>query len=389
MAPVKLILHFDINQTLILEDKAGGDTFEDALNLIVCKSAFVRIKGGGGTAQEAKEATSVDQLEWMNGHPIDGSAVDPNKVVCTSWDWPPGCVPFHRVALLKGVGRAFTEKGNPGHPLRGVYKRLREAMTIPETDTPVDARLTTDCGKFWLVVPSFFEMLAGLTMTLRNFSLVFRTYGSEAAKVVHALNAFAEGKHPFARGVPSLASDPEDAWTGRYQDDGKYTLTRTAGVATTALDETAAVKRLEDRDAEGPSAHAVVDDYAWWKANYHAPEAGKPLWIDLADKRCHHVFFDDNIHNSDADSIVAVRVRDRETAPFTPLSGFRALHLQGVFLVRVPTMLAILDDTWFLARLQDAEQKKADLQKGGRLAVICRGRHSALDIKVDATKKPR
>ena len=115
MAPVKLILHFDINQTLILEDKAGGDSFEDALNLIVCKSAFVRIKGGGGTAQEAKEATSVDQLEWMNGHPIDGSAVDPNKVVCTGWDWPPGCVPFHRVALLKGVGRAFTEKGNPGH----------------------------------------------------------------------------------------------------------------------------------------------------------------------------------------------------------------------------------------------------------------------------------
>ena len=57
MAPVKLILHFDINQTLILEDKAGGDSFEDALNLIVCKSAFVRIKGGGGTAQEAKEAT--------------------------------------------------------------------------------------------------------------------------------------------------------------------------------------------------------------------------------------------------------------------------------------------------------------------------------------------
>ena len=35
MAPVKLILHFDINQTLILEDKAGGDSFEDALNLIV------------------------------------------------------------------------------------------------------------------------------------------------------------------------------------------------------------------------------------------------------------------------------------------------------------------------------------------------------------------
>ncbi|KAH8069416.1 hypothetical protein JL721_5978 [Aureococcus anophagefferens] len=164
------------------------------------------------------------------------------------------CVDF---AAAGGVGRAFTEKGNPGHPLRGSTSGPR-GDDDPETDEPVDARLATDCGKFWLVVPSFFEMLAGLAMTLRNFSLVFRTYGSEAAKVVRV--ALAEGKHPFAG---------------------------------------------------------------------------------------------------------------------------------GVFLVRVPTMLAILDDTWFLARLQDAEQKKADLQKGGRLAVICRGRHSALDIKVDATKKPR
>ena len=187
--------------------------------------------------------------------------------------------------------------------------------------------------------------------------------------------------HPF----------PAQVWTGRYRDDGTYTLTSTSadGVETRAMDETAAVKRIEDRDAAGPSARVVVDDYAFWKANYHAPEAGKPLWIDLADRTHHHIFFDDNIHNSDEDSIVAVRVRDREQAPFTPLSGFRALHLQGVFLVRVPTMLAILDETWFLARINDAETRKAGLQKGGRLLSICRGRPSQLSIGGNKTSPPK
>ena len=393
MAPPKLILHFDVNNTIFIGDTVTGDSLEDSLNAIVCKMAFVRLKGGAGTAAEARAATAVDQLEWMNGHAIDGSAVDPNAVMSTQWDWPAGCVPFDAVkALKKQYSQVFTDKGSPGHCLRAVFKRLQQGLVVPPTDHPVDPRLTSECGQYWLVVPSFFEMLEGLKVTMRHFSVVFRTFGDDGPRVAAALTAYAEGKHPLFAGIPSLAVDvPDEVWTGRYRDDGTYTLTSTSadGVETRAMDETAAVKRIEDRDAAGPSARVVVDDYAFWKANYHAPEAGKPLWIDLADRTHHHIFFDDNIHNSDEDSIVAVRVRDREQAPFTPLSGFRALHLQGVFLVRVPTMLAILDETWFLARINDAETRKAGLQKGGRLLSICRGRPSQLSIGGNKTSPPK
>ena len=41
-----LVLHFDINETILVGDEAGGDTREDCLNKMICKSAFVLIDDG-------------------------------------------------------------------------------------------------------------------------------------------------------------------------------------------------------------------------------------------------------------------------------------------------------------------------------------------------------
>ena len=37
-----LTLHFDVNETVMVGDPAGGDTYEQSLNKILAKSAFVR-----------------------------------------------------------------------------------------------------------------------------------------------------------------------------------------------------------------------------------------------------------------------------------------------------------------------------------------------------------
>jgi len=39
-----LFLHFDVNETILVGDVAGGDTPEDCLNKIIAKSAFVSTK---------------------------------------------------------------------------------------------------------------------------------------------------------------------------------------------------------------------------------------------------------------------------------------------------------------------------------------------------------
>ena len=40
----KLVLHFDVNETIMVGDPAGGDTFEDCLNKMIAKNAFVRAR---------------------------------------------------------------------------------------------------------------------------------------------------------------------------------------------------------------------------------------------------------------------------------------------------------------------------------------------------------
>ena len=72
---------------------------------------------------------------------------------------------------------------------------------------------------------------------------------------------------------------------------------------------------VEAIESDAARCWIVTDHYEWWRDNKFNPEAGKPVWITLDDETCHHVFFDDNIKNSEK-SIVALRERRTATDPF-------------------------------------------------------------------------
>ena len=50
----RLCLNFDVNETIMIGDPAGGDTFEDSLNKILCKIAFVKPVPEGEQDADAK-----------------------------------------------------------------------------------------------------------------------------------------------------------------------------------------------------------------------------------------------------------------------------------------------------------------------------------------------
>ena len=79
----------------------------------------------------------------------------------------------------------------------------------------------------------------------------------------------------------------------------------------------------------------------------------------MNDDTTHHIFFDDNIHNIEDDAIVAVRQRRTRKDRFRALSGEETLDLQGVHLVRVPTVEPILNDNWFYEQIQRCERNLA------------------------------
>jgi len=340
----RLILHFDVNETIMLGDPAGGDTFEDTLNKIVGKNAWVSLPAGSGDPRYYKgEATPAT---WYDGTPLDS---DRPPALHLDWEWPPHCAAAYRHNYFKKWKKTFTEAGNPGQHYRGLYEQMDASLSFADPGA-ADPRLCHD-GKHHFLIPAFFHTITELAKQGREFTIVIRTFGTDVDDVAAAIGAYAEGKHVFA--PPPNIQLPETVWHGKYQPSGNFVLTSTDGL--TISDESEAVERLEAKH-EGPCVvRACTDDYQWWSTHGCRPDAGKPMWLTSNDKSVHHIFFDDNIHNIPDDSIVAIRARTDSTEGFEALDGESTLALHGLHLVRVPTICPVLDVDYFLNKINECE----------------------------------
>ena len=73
--PTRLILHLDINETILLGDDAGGDTRHDSIQKMIAKSAFVQmpnVEGVDNADDKTKyELTSLmEPTKWWDGQII-------------------------------------------------------------------------------------------------------------------------------------------------------------------------------------------------------------------------------------------------------------------------------------------------------------------------------
>ena len=358
-----LTLHFDVNETVMVGDPAGGDTYEQSLNKILAKSAFVR-----RVASPPAGARLLERYVWHDGTPLDPAqrslAAPPPPLLpeCT-FEEPEGCLAFYKVKELKlPWAKTFAEDGSPGVIYRAELERLRDALAWP-ADAPVDPRLCEDGHH--VLLPAFFRTLSELWQRGQRYTIVVRTFGTDMDRVAAALDAFSEGKHPLHPEAPSVRLRPERIWQLRFNAQGRFALSGEGREAVT--DEVEALDLLlRDADAaEGSVCCAgVSDDYTWWRGSGYAPSAGKPLWLTLDEVLvARQLFFDDNIHNDATDSIVAVRGRPTADAPFVPLSGELTRRLHGIVLRRVPTMQPILDADWFLQQI-DASGTALDALRG-------------------------
>jgi len=338
----KLILHFDVNETIMLGDRANGDTLEESLNKIVCKSAYVL---GSEGSMDAGLPT-----KWYDGSCIEGNMRPPPLV--TGCDVP-GAVAYYRAGRVSDVHRKeFTEKGMPGEAYRHEYNAMEAALRWPRgrRDAPPDRRLCCD-GKHFVLIPAFFHTISTLAQEGRSFGVVIRTFGFDAEAVVRAINAFAEGMYLSTEPAVRAVHVGEGAtWHGSYAANGEFRLRQ----GRYDLCEAEAVKVLEARERR-ISCVVCTDDHAWWSKHGCEPSAGKPVWITRDDRACHHIFFDDGISVTGGESSVAVRVRESGGHAFRTLSGAEALREHGVHLVRTPTMEPILNHAWFLEEIAKCE----------------------------------
>ena len=103
----KLVLHFDVNETIMVGDPAGGVSFAQCLNIILAKSAALRRSAGGGG------------WTWHDGSPLEPAEREATAAVPplrTDFRLPAGCEYFH--AQFRSQAKTFTEAG-PGVIYRG------------------------------------------------------------------------------------------------------------------------------------------------------------------------------------------------------------------------------------------------------------------------------
>jgi len=383
----RLVLHFDINETIMIADPATNVDFTTSLNHVIAKMAIVR---SNPVADDA-----VDYV-WHDGSPLDVSKRPFNAGVPPLLDHfklPLGCHCFFEV--YRQQASRFTETGMPGEIYRPVVEEC--VLALQWRHAP---KATFEADGYHRFLPAFFHTLRELARQGRDFAVVIRTFGVDLPNVVLALTAFADGLHPDypieeairdrIRGL--RPSDADALWALRradrsdvqsaiqlchYEDylgdKGFGSNLSKAEVRLPAIlqevDESSITKLFTTQ-----RVLCIRDDYFFWKGHECRPEAGKPLWLTVGDSSVQHIFFDDNIHDKADDSIVAVRVRSAAGGSsgscFHSVSGDATRQLEGCLLVKTQPAVAIRSTNYVLDKIRQCEESFTSMLQDGSLRAL-------------------
>lgn len=310
----------------------------------------------------------LQPTKWWDGtRIIQQRAVEAPPPLYIGWHWPPNSCPYYRTAYKKHAKQFTVEDGNsPGHGTiyRPLYETLKGSMLVANGAHEIPLS-----HPFYRMIPSFFYTLVRLQELGKDYTLVLRTFGSDLDDIALALRDFATGKHPQFPDFrePKLVLEECNMFRGRYRREYGPDSNSNSEAVYDLIDWKDASRKVASGDdellniIENLSICGIQDDYEYWDLNTNAPMAGKPVWIHAANKignggssRLHHLFFDDNIHNDANDSIVAVR--SRKCGHWRSLSGQETIEMQSKYVVRVPTVAAILQQDWFLQQIAFSEK---------------------------------
>lgn len=372
-----VILHMDINKTIIHVDVAGGKTMEDVLNANVGKMVFGHVTSSdAGAAMFTAVSCSQDAVSVCPAIPPNArfmcfdDFVDVALPTMAGFDSLPPAERREQWKQLSGKRRAmkasFTHPGNPGEAYAQFVEQQRKALTRPNGTS------------MWNIVPSFFNVMNELSAAEWPFVLVFRTFGSDLPEILEEWKEFIGGHHDFGppqgpllahlvhKEVPvgvvyrdkqglsfcwGTAQSPppphDDTAAPLHGEDYLRTLPQYASARNVSYSDL--YKELVDA-AHGPVIGAV-DFYPFWSQNGENRMAGKVfpvLKTSSPDQPApFQIFFDDNICHGDVRSIVDMR--DALSGEPIPADGPQ----EGLFCCAVDSFQAICNVEYFAEQLAE------------------------------------
>lgn len=361
--PIQLVLHFDINETILLGDEAGGDSRHDSVQKMLAKSAFCQLPTTTTSSPTSGSPQWEDTLQASPTHWWDGQVMGRETSLpplYTGWAWPPGCCPYYRTAYKK-----YSKKFVDEHHGK-IYKSLLE-----ECERELAKNTASNH-----ILPAFYHTLESLVKQNADFRLVFRTFGSDIQEIAQVVTDFAQGKHPDYPDFKcsQLELPQERLFQGRWKcvaDEHIGSKENPFGYIYELWDaeETTVVASGDEEILNFLKHHPICgirDDYQFWKKNGWDPTAGKPIWIPSytpangADNGFvyeHHLLFDDNIHNLAHDGIGCARMQAADGSYYNQDGATMHQKVQGVHMLRVPTVEPVLNPRWYLEQIALAQDK--------------------------------
>ncbi|XP_056305319.1 uncharacterized protein si:dkey-32e6.3 [Danio aesculapii] len=314
----RVVLHFDLNNTILVSDAVTRQGTVSALEYFLSTVTWGRMTKG--------------KWEWLSEAP---SLLPPCEGAVSYYSQ------FGRVAAFTTVG--------PGRRFRKVLEEHLELLSWP-SHLSADKELSVkgEDGKLYhWILPSFFQMLQDLASQGIEFSVLFRTFGTDLPRVLTAVkNAVEHGSHPLFPDLPALKMKV-NVTAGRIRCSAKgVSLTRGEEHASTRDGERSVYQYLSSAEGLG----GFQDNFDWWARNTYSILGGKPLWIDPFDSNVQHIFIDDNIRQNDEDTIVHPKV-------FLERDGLQTRtactsELYDLCLVQNDLLKAISEPDYFTRRIQ-------------------------------------
>lgn len=292
----QLILHFDVNRTLIMVDPVGGkstsdcimntladiytDKWDDRVLEPICYSDYIRkyvLPGSEAQDPSLKRLRSQKIAQFLN------FLIETNH------------------HLAKNV--------------KGDFVRVLEKLEKQST----------------LVLTSFYRLLGYLEENEYQYSIVLRTFGSDLKEVMDDIEGQMHSDFFSAQGVFK---------------EGKYHLDTSSDLAAMG------VAAFYDFLKNNPHV-AVQDDWAPWNRSGKMQAFGKLFPIDLEDRSVVSIFFDDNVvieRNGFENIVNPVNVQTMQM-----MDVYELIQNHRIFVV--DTMEAIEDDGYYIRLVQQALER--------------------------------
>ncbi|XP_031421834.1 uncharacterized protein si:dkey-32e6.3 isoform X2 [Clupea harengus] len=284
------------------------------------------------------------------------------------WEWmceapslSPPC--NDAVSYYSKFGRVagFTSAG-PGRKFRGVLEEHLALLRWP-ADLPEDKELSVrgeDGHLYHWILPSFFQLLQDLASQGRDFAILFRTFGTDLPRVLSVVRrALIQGTHPLFPDLPALKLSVSET-PGQIRCSAKgAVLIRGEEKLSSRDGDRGIYQYLSSMEGLG----GFQDHFDWWARNTYSILGGKPLWVDPFDPNVQHIFVDDNIRQTDEDTIVNPKVFLDPEGSQTRTACTSELY--DLCLVQNDLLQAISDSSYFSKRIQICQENyERNLQQG-------------------------